>query len=119
VAVAVLVKVMVGVRVATVTIKGVAVSVAVGVEEGCMVAIAVLSEPGIVGGAYKAVWDASAAAVCTIAVPSCSGGITAGEAVVAQANMNIAIAIIAMILSLFLFITHILFNLTAHLSDLK
>jgi Na+/H+ antiporter NhaC len=110
VTVEVLVFVMVGVRVEIVTIKGVTVSVAVGVVVGNTMGVAVLFQPGSVGGAYKAVWDASTAAVCTMAVPSCSGGITTGAGVVPQANIKPATITRSIVLSLLilLFISHIL-----------
>jgi hypothetical protein len=115
VVVAVPVFVIVGVRVAIVTINGVTVSVAVGVADGNTIAVAVLFQPGTVGGAYRAVWDARTAAVCTMAVPSCSSGMATGAGVVPQANIKIATAPISNILSLFLFISLSLFYLKAQI----
>jgi hypothetical protein len=82
----------------------VAVSVAVEVADGSRVAVGGMSEPGMVGDANKAVWAARAAAVCTMAVPSCSGGIATGAGVVPQANIKTAVITRSVNLSLLLFI---------------
>jgi len=54
-----------------------------------------------------------------MAVPSCSGGITVGTAVVPQANMKIAAINRSVFLSLLLFIVHILLERNAQSKEAK
>jgi hypothetical protein len=70
--------IFVAVRDGTIMMKGVEVSVEVGNAAKVAVGTSVSVGNWEVGGAKRAVWDARAAEVSTMAVPSCSSGITLG-----------------------------------------